>query len=1076
MLNKDLKKLLLAGTAIVAVGAYAGSAQAADLTLTGNSTWGTTAPVNAPTASDNVELDGFNLLVNEGDVTQIGNITDTNATPDGTVTFDANAGGGAGTTVTVGSIVIGSGAITVQSTEATGGDADPVTVTVTNGITTTGALSVVGGSNNAGDHAILNVGGNISAGSIVVDDDAGGASATLVLNGTSAQTVTGVVSADGDVTISNTSSAGVTFVSDNTNTGTWLVGNDTNDVTLTLQGDAAANTITLGDGGGGADTATLVLDSSVDSNTTITIASTINGAATDSADIDFVGGGTIITTGTIGGTNVETGSVAASTTANFRGNTTIDALSLSAATSTVSLGGQTGNSTVTFTGNITGNGIVTLNGDDTDTTGHTITGNLGATGSGNALGQLNLGYNSTDADTTDTHTIAGSAYVTAVNFAADAATSGVDTTGATVTLNANNAVVEFGTVTTSADGGGNITMTPGGGAGSTFQAGNIGTSSAGLGTLTFNGTTAGAAATFTGNVYATTIAVDGAGAADLTFNSTGSSTVSAAIAPVGSGDGDVIIGDGTTTTSAPVVTFTGDIGSGAGNDLASLTVNSDATGNFQGAVWVDGALTNAGVVRVGVNKLLTAGSLSDTGGTFVFDLNDADGTLTNADAGRVDLGGAATITTADASVNFTGFVSTGTVDVLSNAGDAFSAAGTISDNSALYTVTAATNGTLTIGRAATSSFTSSKSNQAAADQIISIGTTATGNLATLVDNVASASTSTVNDVLEQSTSQVDAGAVVSGVVVGNTTANLNGARLASLRSGQAETGMVAGNMSQGLKTWGQVFGTTGTQDERDGVSGFDVDGYGITVGVDTETLAEDMTVGLAFTYADTEVDSDAASNANTEIDSYQIALYGDYDIDDRTYVTGQVSYMWSNNDSTRYNVGGVSGVTASGDFDASQFGIRAELARDYMHGDNMTLTPSVMANYMYYDADGYTETGAGTSNLIVGDADLDVFEIGLGLDAAWTVQNSDGSYLKPTVGVGVRHDLIGDEYETTNQFTGAGAAFKVEGFDPAQTTFDIGAGVTYFSTTNWELSASYDYEFKSDYDSHTGLVKAAYKF
>ena len=105
-----------------------------------------------------------------------------------------------------------------------------------------------------------------------------------------------------------------------------------------------------------------------------------------------------------------------------------------------------------------------------------------------------------------------------------------------------------------------------------------------------------------------------------------------------------------------------------------------------------------------------------------------------------------------------------------------------------------------------------------------------------------------------------------------------------------------------------------------------------------------------------------------------------------------------------------------------------------------------------------------------------MFEVGVGVDASWDYQQADGSFLQPKIGVGVRHDLIGDEYQTTSTFAAGGAAFDTEGFDPAQTTFNVSADLTYFSTTNWELSAGYDFEYKSDYDSHAGTLKAAYKF
>jgi outer membrane autotransporter protein len=439
----------------------------------------------------------------------------------------------------------------------------------------------------------------------------------------------------------------------------------------------------------------------------------------------------------------------------------------------------------------------------------------------------------------------------------------------------------------------------------------------------------------------------------------------------------------------------------------------------------------------------------------------------------LNVAGGGAIDTDDASVNVTGLLGTlAAADVLATL--TFDEAKSISDNSALYEFTAALDGTITPTLVSTESITDTSGNKNTADELLSIGSSAAGNLLLVQDAFAAAGSSTINDVLEAAASDVSGGGAAAGLSVITQTAGINAQRLASLRDGSAATGMAAGNGAQGLKVWGQAFGSVGDQDDRDGISGYDVDTIGFAVGVDTENLGDNTVVGLAFAYADTEVDSDSISNANTEIDSYQLTLYGDYDLDERTYLSGQLGYTWSDADTTR-NPGGLSAITANGDYDSSSFNARVEAGRDYQSG-GVTLTPNVMANYVYYDADSYTETGAGTANLTVSPDALSVFEVGVGVDAAWKVEHADGSYLKPVVSAGVRHDLIGDEFEANNTFAGGGSAFKVQGFDPAQTTFDVGAGVTYFTNSGWDLTAEYDFEFKSDYQAHSGLVKASYNF
>lgn len=338
--------------------------------------------------------------------------------------------------------------------------------------------------------------------------------------------------------------------------------------------------------------------------------------------------------------------------------------------------------------------------------------------------------------------------------------------------------------------------------------------------------------------------------------------------------------------------------------------------------------------------------------------------------------------------------------------------------------------------------------------------------------IAADTTDEAEEIAESLSPNVDGGNVVGALTVSNISADL--VQLASM---DAEgSGIAAGNITNGLRAWIQAFGQTGQQDDRDGIDGFDIDTLGFAVGLDTQALADQMVIGLAFSYADSEVDSDNANNANTEIDTYQISLYGTYNVDEATYVSGQLGYAFGDNETTREDLGGINNLDAQGDFDSNQFIARLEAGRAYEVGDMTTLTPHVLANYNYYDADSYRETGAGNAGLNVDQDTLHVFELGAGVDADWMFQQADGSYLKPQVRLGFRYDLADDEVETTSSFIGGGSAFSTEGFDPQQFAVDAGVGVTYFSTANWELTANYDYEWKEDYDSHAGFLRAGYKF
>lgn len=300
-------------------------------------------------------------------------------------------------------------------------------------------------------------------------------------------------------------------------------------------------------------------------------------------------------------------------------------------------------------------------------------------------------------------------------------------------------------------------------------------------------------------------------------------------------------------------------------------------------------------------------------------------------------------------------------------------------------------------------------------------------------------------------------------------------RMASLRTG-SETGVAAGNISSGLQVWGQGFGRVAEQDRRGGVDGYDVNTYGLAVGLDTANTLASATVGVAFSYANSEVDHNNTNRTKAEIDSYQVSLYGSVDLSSHTYLSGTLGYAWNEIEQARHNVGGAGGPTAIGETQSNQWIAYTELGHTFEMTDRTLFTPHVMAHYQHLDVDGYAERGAGGLGQNVRGYNHDVLELGVGAELAWDLRNSDGSRVRPALNAGYRHDVINDDVATTSNFIGGGATFDTDGLKPAAGTVNVGAAMTWDMQSNWSLTADYDYEIKSDYDAHSGSVRAGYKF
>jgi outer membrane autotransporter protein len=515
----------------------------------------------------------------------------------------------------------------------------------------------------------------------------------------------------------------------------------------------------------------------------------------------------------------------------------------------------------------------------------------------------------------------------------------------------------------------------------------------------------------------------------------------------------------------------------AGFELTTLSLNGDDT-----TVTVGGDAVAAKTNNIGNNTL-------NVTGTFTTEANDTlNFTVDGASSvGQVVSSGNATIdadTNVNVTIDTTEFIADGSSFTLVDGNNGGSAVAdlnagklTLVGNSALLTFTQDTANdadlVVDVARVAVSTV-SSNANTGALGGMLEANSGDAG-LATVQSYIQTAATATELDERSEAVSPTADGAIFAAAAQsGAQSFSATNSRIDVARNGGADTGMVAGEMGEGLGMWAKAFGQSADQDTREGVSGYEADTYGVTVGLDSESIIDDGLLGVSFTYANTDVESDNLTSTDTDVDSYQISLYGTKDLNQGMYVSGMVGYAMNSVDQTRNNVAG-SGQTANADFDGDQYMAYAEFGKDYMT-NGMKITPKALVNYVHADYDGYTETGTSGANLTVGSTDVDVLELGVGVSAEWDLDDGNGNAIRPSLTAEYRYDVIGDEVQTTSSFTGGGASFKTEGFDPAQSAFLLGTGIQYDISDSVSMSADYGYQFKEDYDAHNVSIRAGVKF
>jgi hypothetical protein len=269
--------------------------------------------------------------------------------------------------------------------------------------------------------------------------------------------------------------------------------------------------------------------------------------------------------------------------------------------------------------------------------------------------------------------------------------------------------------------------------------------------------------------------------------------------------------------------------------------------------------------------------------------------------------------------------------------------------------------------------------------------------------------------------------------------------------------------------WLKAFGTRGDQDEIDGVNGYNIDSYNLSVGYD-KNVTDNAVMGLAFNYTEADIDSDEANASRLTIEGYQLSAYLSYALDESTFVDTIVMLGINNNDSRRrVNIGEIDGV-GRGDFDSKYGRLYGALGRDYPMNQQFTLTPIVSLLYTYIDENGYNETGLGDIGLAVKkrDAEFAVAEFSI---AGRYVLNAH-HHFNTTAGFG--YELLSTDTTIDASFIGDSAVFQTKGSDRSPEEYTVGLGYQFIANDKLSVNLNFDYEVAQGYDNQMLSATALY--
>ncbi len=289
-----------------------------------------------------------------------------------------------------------------------------------------------------------------------------------------------------------------------------------------------------------------------------------------------------------------------------------------------------------------------------------------------------------------------------------------------------------------------------------------------------------------------------------------------------------------------------------------------------------------------------------------------------------------------------------------------------------------------------------------------------------------------------------------------------GTRLSGGAVASAKQGMSSGdNPFTKVAVWVQGLFNKAKLDDTSKSKGFDSKTYGTALGVESK-ISDDVKMGVGYAYSKTDIDG---FMRDTDVKTHTAILYGEYK-PNNWYVNAIASYGWSDYDEKK----NVAGVGVKADWDVEPFALQMMTGYD-MYFNGFGVTPEAGLRYIHVKQDKYTDT-AGQS---VKSDDSDIVTGVLGAKIAKSYNLSNGMLLTPEFKAAMTYDISHDNSKSTVTLVN-GSSYSVTGKPLNRFGVELGAGITAELNDNVELSLGYEGKFRKDYQDHTGLINAKYKF
>ena len=280
---------------------------------------------------------------------------------------------------------------------------------------------------------------------------------------------------------------------------------------------------------------------------------------------------------------------------------------------------------------------------------------------------------------------------------------------------------------------------------------------------------------------------------------------------------------------------------------------------------------------------------------------------------------------------------------------------------------------------------------------------------------------------------------------------------ASLNTLQPQTGQ--GLWLRGTGSYGEIAGDRNA-------SGAHYNAAGTAVGLDT-LIADQHRLGAAFGYSRANAD---VAQGSLQLDSYQLALYGQWQLPDDVHVSGVMGLGYHDIESSRQIVVGNLSSKAEADYHAWTGHLAVEAGRTFALTDNTRVTPLAGLEYAHVNRSDFVEKD--TADLALqGERDRqDSLRSVLGTRLAHASTTDSGLRIEPTLELAWVHEFLDHPAAlSAGMAVDPSASFTVHGPALDRDRARVGLALSMHLNESASIDLGYRGEFASS-DEHHGVA------